>query len=778
MSTFEQSRGQFVQTHFTVIEFDLPVVEGECTISGEPGFGTPLSCDQPSNAVKTYKLTEMDAPILPESGILRVVDKVSETTAKLNTGKGLASRGTASISFIDITGKDPNPDAPAVTGEVVNSGTFFSKLKARNQLTNRNIRIKNYRVESDGSIDLENGAETRHYIIKSVSQDKKGKWKFTCEDELSRINIDETVWPIPLEGQLRISMNPTTTTVQVDDKVDYKVDDTIRIGDEFMKVQSVFNIGTPSASLTVGTRGSDIVYTNTLTKTATDSHNEFDEVYVCEVSDDERIDDLLERILIDVGVPQSMIPKSDWAAEINEWHPNTKINTLWYESIDTFEVLEMILTYFLLDMWFDPVDREVKLSAISVWKQSTATLSENNEINFESIIKKDNEKLRVTRAFVIYDKRFLATSDSIENYKKASLFARTELETNDFYSEPKTKRFKPTFLLDEDSADLLVNRWVNRYIAPATYNWMTPERKLNFNVGDVVDLSTSVDVGFDGVTGTTSRAQITSINPKYTREGREYSVSADSYEPVFDTNSEIVITGSVSDVNLYIQYAGAPSQPVELTFVFDGATSSSSTPSVASIRAGGFPSGSKLIIILANGADLQAVGGNGGAGADMTYFQGSGWIQTSSPGNGADGGIVFDAEGVDCDIYLSGATPSSSYPVADGKILAPSGGAGGFDATITTDNESQAGNGGAGGNGRTPGNGGFGGGAFDAPFGEGGIVGSFGSDTGPVNTFGLQGANNNAVGGTAGSGVIDSGGAVALFGATVSNYVNGNGDHV
>ena len=71
MSTFEETRLLFEQTHFTIIEIDLPVVEGACTISGEPGFGTPLSCDQPSDAVKTYKFAEVDSPILPGSGIYR-----------------------------------------------------------------------------------------------------------------------------------------------------------------------------------------------------------------------------------------------------------------------------------------------------------------------------------------------------------------------------------------------------------------------------------------------------------------------------------------------------------------------------------------------------------------------------------------------------------------------------------------------------------------------------------------------------------------------------------
>jgi hypothetical protein len=760
MTTFADSQDQFIQQHFTIVELDLPVVEGVCTVSGLPGYGTPLSCDQASNATRTYKFCIGDAPLLPESGIHRCITSISETPAELKTGKGLGSRGTASISFSDFIG-DPNKDAPAVDATVISQGTFFGKLDARQVMKNRDCRIKNYRVEVDGSVDLLTGAETRYYITKDFTSGKNGTWSMSLKDELSVININETVWPIPLEGSLRSDINDSTTTIPVDALVTYVVGDSIRTGDEFMKVTNVANIGTGIASLTVQTRGTPIVYTNTLTLTGSEAHSSGDEVYVCEISDDERIDDLLERILLDIGIDASFIPKTDWTAEVDEWHPTTRINTLWYESVDTLEVLEDILTNFMFDMWFDPVAREIKLSAISVWKQSSSLLTEGNEINFESIARSSAEELRSTRAFITYNKPILATSDSIENYKKASLFKRDELEVSDLYGKPKVKRFELTRLPDKDAADLLVNRWVNRFINPSFYSWVTPEKKRTFEVGDIVDLQTSITVGFNGISTATARAQIVSIKPKYTSIGREYNVKALAYEPVFADGSEIVISGTVGDINLYIQYAGAPSEAVTITFIFDGATSGSSSNTVPSIKAGAFPTGSKVIIIMANGADLQAKGGDGGNGGSwggITYF---------SPTNGTDGGVVYDAEGVDTDVYFSGATPSAAYPVADGYIRAPEGGDGGIDGVAPD----IGGDGGDGGDGRSIGIGGLAG----AGIGGVGSFGANGSETGP--NWGVVGANNNAAGGLAGSGVVDSGATVVFFGDTPTRYINGNGDH-
>ena len=46
MATFEQTRDIRSQQHFEVLEIDLPVITGACTIGGASGYGTPLTCDE------------------------------------------------------------------------------------------------------------------------------------------------------------------------------------------------------------------------------------------------------------------------------------------------------------------------------------------------------------------------------------------------------------------------------------------------------------------------------------------------------------------------------------------------------------------------------------------------------------------------------------------------------------------------------------------------------------------------------------------------------------
>lgn len=780
MATFEATRNQRVQQHFEVFEIDLPVITGACTLGAADGYGTPLTCDQAwTGEYKTYYFTNENAPILPSINgepIWRCIKKINETATELKPGKGLAGRGSLNITFTDFDKQDPNTYAPAVNAQVKSQGTYFGKHDARQIFENRQSRLKLYRVEQDGSIDLTNGAETRNYLSNALRlNSSSGEWVIECKDILSVANLNEKSWPISTGGYLRLDVTDIATTIPVDDLTDYSSVFAIRVGEEIMEVVSVANNLTPTAELTVSTRGAQIfapVSGERLTNTLKDSHSAGDEVFICELSDNETIDDLIARVLTDSDVDPALIPTSEWAAEVAEWHTSDKINTLHVESEGVNDVLDRILTGFLMDLWFSTTENKIKLSAISVWKESTAALTEGKEINAYTIKKQPQDSLRASRALIIYDKKFLAGDDDVSNYKKAAQFSDPDLATAQFFGKHKDKQFKNNSLLNEDSAVLLAQRYVSRFkFTPFVRSWQTEERALTFNTGDVVDISATSEQGLDGLASGNLRAQITKINPKYTNTGRIYDVSAMTYEAAFSTGSEIVLRNTLTSVNLFT-LAGAPSQDVEITFILDGSYSQGET----AIRAGAFSSGSKIIIIMVNGFDGQANGGNGGDGQSIEWDSETASIIGSPPATvGGNGGVVYDAQGIDTDIYFSGATPSIAYPTADGYIRAPSGGDGGFNYTGVFPNF-VSGDGGNAGDGRTPGTGGSTGNA-DGPNTSQGVSGVNGEIDGTGNGWGNTGATNDKAGGLAGSGVIDSGATVIFFGDTPARYINGQGDH-
>ena len=771
MATFEQTRDMRSQQHFEVLEIDLPVITGACTIGGASGYGTPLTCDEAwTGEYKTYKFTNQNAPLIQGSPF-RCIKSIGETATAIMPGKGLAGRGSLNITFDDFTGQDPNPDAPAVTNTVKKQGTFFGKLAARQIFDNKLVRLKLYRVQADGTIDLVNGAETRHYVAESFNAGSKGTWKLNCKDVMSLANLDEKDWPIATNSFLRQDITDTQQILQVDNETVYTIGMVIRIGDEFTRVTGVDTSNPGDHKIQVTTRGLSIVGTQSgevLTLTEKDEHSAGDEIFICDESDDETIDSLITRILIDSDFDPALIPSTEWAAEVNEWHATTKINTLHIESRSVNDVLKSILNGFLMDLWFSTTENKAKLSAISVWKQSSTTITEGKEVNAYAISKKPKESIRASRALVLYGKANLADDDSTTSYKKGAQFADNTIIVPELYGEHKDKRFENNVMLNKDSADLLVQRYVSRFkFTPFVRTFTADERYINYKTGDVVNINSEVDQGFDGANSNNIRAQILKINPSYTKEGRQYKVDAMTYEAAFEDNSEIVLDGALGEANLYV-LAGAPSQAVTITFVMT-AYSFGQT----SIRAGSFALGSKIILVLVNGFEGKANGGNGGNGAAGAAY--SVLPPANVPDDGQNGGTVYDAQGVDTDIYFSGPTPSAAYPAADGYIFAPNGGDGGFNYFQVAPNVFLGGSGGDGGNGRLPGTGGSVGAVGDVPYANNGANGSI-NDTGIG--WGQDGVDNDASKGLAGSGIIDSGAAnVVLFGATAARYVNGNGDH-
>jgi hypothetical protein len=800
MSSFESTRSQYSQEHFEVLEIDLPVITGTCTLGASNGFGTPLTCDQAwTGEYKTYKFTNQNAPILPASNIYRVITKVKENPTELKPGNGLSARGSMSITLTDFLG-DPNQETTGVTADVIGQGTYLGKLSARQIIENKAVRLKLYRVEADGSIDLVGGAETHHYIAESLKPNENGSWSLQCKDVMSLANLNEKTWPPTSGGFLRLDIDDSVVAIPVDATTDYSAVFAVRIGDEFLKINSVTNNLTSTAVLNVATRGLSIsapVSAVVLTRTAADSHSAGDEVFICDLSDNETIDSLLTRILVASDFDSSLITSADWAAEVAEWHALDKINTLHSEAEDVHDVLNRILTGFLMDLWFDQIDNQAKLSAISVWKQSSAVLTEGKEVDAYTLKASADDGLRASRALVLYNKRNLADNDDASSFKKGAQFSDNQIISAALYKEHKDKQFDNNAIIGSNAAELLVQRFVSRFkFTPFNRDWETQERFLTFKTGDVVDLNAQSIQSASGLPSGDLRAQVTKITPRYTNTGRMYDCIAMSYEAAFNNNSEIVLSSPLGSINFYT-LAGAPSQAVTLTFVLTNTYSSGQS----AMSAGAFPAGSKLILILANNFDGQANGGVGGAGESMFYeSESNNWLGGGGGSNGGAGGIVYDAQGIDTDIYFSGDTSavSTAYPVANGYIRAPGGGGGAGSAVGvgTNDPVGYAGHGGGGGAGRTAGAGGAGGIAetsggasgVDGNAGQNGdIIGQGGTGgssanaptAGTAGDWGQAGTAASSLGGAAGSGIKDSGATVQLFadGDLATRYINGNGDH-
>lgn len=769
----------FNQLHFEIVRITAPSVTGVCTVGDSLGFGTPLTCDQPSNSTKTYSFTNEFAPMIPEQAY-KQIKSISETPTKLESGKGLSSRGTFNIILKDFKG-DPNMESPALIDDptIEKNGTYLAKLNARNIFANRDVVIELHTEES-----YPVPVQTRRYKVEYLQDKGNGTWSLKGKDVLSAINFDEYQFPSNEAGFLRTDIDETTTTIPVDTST-YTAPSVVLVGDEFMTVTGVSNIGSGSATLTVKARGSVVgtpQYTQTLSRTDVDSHSGGDSVFICTVSDNQRIDDFIELVLLDAEIDPALIANSkpQWTSEVDEWHPSTRINTIWYKQEDGNKVLSSVLTDFMMDIWYDPTQDLIKISAISKWKTSNSKVAEDRQITYNTFKYSADDTLRSTRAYAVFNKKYLARSDDIENFANVSFFKDSILESSDYYGEQKAFRFPNSRLLDSGSADLLTKRYVNRFgLTPINFNWSCEERFLDFNIGDVVDVLANDLQSASGNIATDVRAQILSITPKYNGVGRTYTVQAKTYSPEFES-TDIIYRNfeTMNNINLFNE-AGRPNTAVDLTFVFDGVKIGSTDANTPAMRAGNFVAGSTLTIIYINGTDHQAKGGDGGSGGGSEYDQETGTWWNTPPTAGKNGGNCYDDDGIATTIYLSGSTGNATYPTSDGYLRAPAGGGGGSVA-----NNEIAGDGGGGGAGIQVGIGGPAGIADRTGSVNEGKTGNNGTETGTGGlsnglggkggNWGENGTSSAAAGGNKGKGL--AGTVTTIEGATAARFINGGGE--
>lgn len=760
--------------HYYVVELSMPVITGTCTINGNGGYGTPLTCDQQTPvANQVYKFTDTSL-VLEESDIFKCVKSVSETTPKLKAGNGVASRATATIQLEDFVG-DPNPDSPAVLANqaILRQGTFFGKLKSRNIITNKSVVVRYYKRDDSG----DQLVASRYYIATDLKNNGSGKWSLICKDVLYKADDTKSQYPPLTNVSLASDISDSATTINVNgDLTGWDATKHVAIvGDDILPITSV-----NSGSLTVARPTTYTLGSRTITNTPSD-HKLGDEVFRGRKFVNADLFDVIYDVLTSSGIAGLQIDAAGMQAELNTWLAslNNSIDCIFYESKETTKVLDDICKTFLIDIWTDIELARVTLKANSPWVDSVATLTDGKEITYNTIKVDEPESLQYSRAFIQYDKRKLTASDDDVNFTRAALSINSEYEGYLYYGEDKTKQLPKSIILsnklnNQESAELTARRYAQRFsYRPQSFKFEVEENNLSFGLGDVVTIVTPDNQGYDGDAETQKRAQITQITPK-NKTGRVYQCEAITYNAFAGSviGGDVTVTQAY-DINLFTQ-AGGPTVADTYTFIFDGTTHGQNI-NAQTVAVGSFSTGSIIDIILVNDALITARGGSGGSGVDSDPNGLNGSV-------GTNGGTTFlGTSGVTVNIYLGGTIGSHT---ANGRFYASGGGGGGGDSSYTfiyPTNEfyGVGGGGGGAGAGFPSGSIGLGGaGEGGGADGEDGGVGT--ATTGGIGGLG-GGSPNGGDGGDSGENGQDAelagglaGKALIKNGATVNIYTNGN----
>lgn len=779
--------------HFEVVSITLPYVSGTCTIpqgvNWSQGYHTPVTCVEGGNDTWTYYFGTPKVPISVnefEAGhpIYRQIKSISETTPTLKLD-GMASRGSLNITFTDWEG-DPGPV------NTTDNGTYLSKWDARNFLSGREVNL--YRFARENGVN--NIVSQSVYLSDGFKVNSSGDYTLSCKSYLERTYKDYNQFPASTDAVLRLDIDSSTTAIPVNDsQYDWALLPVIRIGDDLMTSTS-YDSGTEVLTVEGRSYGVKGVGGNTISRTVAEDHSAGDNIQVCVVSDEQPMSEYLTLLLLTGEVPVNYLDVSVWQAEFDDYWAGTTITNVWSEPIAVKDRINTLCEDYMLDIWESAlVPAKIKVSAVSAWKEESQQIEVGRGITEKGFTYQTKPELRASRSFVRYDKAFKTENDDVGNYKKVAINSDTTYETDDFYGSSKSLELEPSSLLNTNDATLRVQRNTSRFsLSPREYSWDCEEKYLNYLAGDIVSF-THQDLQDAEGNSEVVRAQIMQVKPQYKYQGvgRGYKVKALTYLQAIagggGENTTYRQNSTLSEIDVHNDFAGRPSQAVDWTVILDNCTVLSDDTNNPSIRNGAFSAGSTVTIICVNGTDWQSHSGKGGNGASWAYDSEPGqppWDQIRPALSGGDGGVCFNADGVDTEIFLEGATGNPTYPTADGYIRAPGGGGGGSGGNFQGD----AGDGGGSGAGNTPAVGGAAGSSIDqsnnVTYGEigqdGDASGNGGSavDGGDGGNWGVSGVSGGGIGGAsgglAGSGLIKSGATVTIQYTDVSRFINGSGD--
>lgn len=777
---------------YYIIEWELPVITGASS-----GFGTPTTTPDDAGGTlgtKTYRFT--DSPRILEDGIYKCITNVNETPVELKGGTGLATRATISISFTDFVNEDPNDDSPALSTKpnIRKNSTFFNKLNQRNYLTNKTLRL--IKIGVNPVTGAEVYRKTDSYLSQSFKRSSNGSWSLVAQDAMYKADASKSQYPQPVTGRLTANIVDFTTAGTIVIPIEGDVNDwnsgsyAAVIGEEIFPVVSVSGTATSvsltcsrDTSFTLGTANQRVI------KNTTSSHDIDSEVFRGVMFDGVQIADILQDIFNSIGLDNTLYNYTEINNELTTWISSPEVSTIYYESEDADKVLNDICSTYLIDVWFDVTSTvsypkgQVKVRSTSPWNTTVKSLTEGVDYADNSLVINQPEKKQFSRCFLQYNKELLTANNDDVNFVNSSLFKNSEVEQDKFAGEVTLKRLAKSIILSNTSvdlqvADLTAARFVRRFSQkPSVYTFTVDYEALSgIELGDVIDVLSDAIIQNDGSPKQTNRAQVINIKPvRDTKAGINYKIKALTYDPFAGATGNVIPVTSTENVNLFNQASG-PSAADEFTFIFDGNLMSEGGLG-ETITTGFWPDGSTLNLVLLNGADFRAKGGDGGDSL----------APNRAATNGTNGGIVLRCESgqtITVNIYLSGSrTVSGTNYNCLGNLIAPGGGGGADGITLINGGPDYlsgvAGGGGAGRPFGLAGSGsvGSGGLAQNGTLDNGGYGGGTGGDSGQDGQDGVVRDGQNTLGGDKGSAIlIPVGTTVNVYGSTAANYIQGNGD--
>lgn len=462
-----------------------------CTATGTPCYNTFFTCKDKTNYSKTskeYKFTSADAP-LPFPGPRPYVLDVQYLPTEIKDNFTISGR--VNITLADEPDTDIGID-PYVSQRTSVQGTFWKKLIARNP-NYRGRKIEIY----EGFLGLEETEFEKKFTGK-IENIKIADGKVTIEAidllrYLAEIEIPEKINCKLVSDITETDIAITLTTVADLDDSGYVI-----IGEEIIQYTGK---NTSTNQITGCTRGAF--------NTTPSSHSANDKVgKVRYYAPQNPFDILLEMLTVDADLDTQYINLDEfnywksWPAEDIDFSgiitEPTKLSTLYFEIVDLLDCKSWIA---------ENLKITIRRNLPNEPSREYGEITDEKNIIDGSCSVNLNEKSRITRISLYWDKNVLGKIDDVKEYNRLDVAIDADSESENGYGDVKEKKIfcrwlRPGLATEETLAQFITNFLARRFFrqtkAQQIISCSVEIKDLDIHTGDWVKMTTDELLTEDG----------------------------------------------------------------------------------------------------------------------------------------------------------------------------------------------------------------------------------------------------------------------------------------
>lgn len=465
-------------------------------------FQTFATCGDQQNftiGTKTLRFVEPRTNYPKGGTVFPCLVSTSDRSATVNIAgsdpqlDALGKRATAQVMLRDFPYHDRfvdkytagRIDGTAQTDEggynPADRGTFFTKLRARwPHYAGRPLRI--IQGYLDGGVLTV--ASTRHYVITNMlPPDGNGRVQIDAKDILALADNDRAVAPATSSGVLAADISASDTTATLSPA---------GIGDEEYPASGKIKIGGEVVRFTRS--GDDLTLTRAVDGTRATTHSASDTAQVCFTAELERIDSVIQRLLVDyAGVPSAFVPyAAKWQAEVNRWAPGLLL-TATITSPTGVNKLIGELAVLGISIWWDEVNQEVSLK-INRPPDTDTVASLDDDGHIKAISQDDRDEDRITEVSFKTVQIDVTRGISDDNFARERIIYSLEAKSPNAYGDSRRRDVKCRWL--NHGADSVVSvlgkRLLNRFTRQPTQYQILVDAKDDAGLSDVLSVSSRV----------------------------------------------------------------------------------------------------------------------------------------------------------------------------------------------------------------------------------------------------------------------------------------------